>query len=174
MLEITTDFQFEKLKDQLMHILMMQGKKVGDTFEGRAEFPELMIGPKDLDSMIDQLGRLVPDEVKEREAEEYSALIKQAMDVCANEFDRDPLGRRAVVIHPGCITYQHFFLRRGSLSHVVHMRGMDIRKLHSDLQLFLRTEKAILDTLGSPDIHLVRLKVTVDCFHFYTRPGVPL
>jgi hypothetical protein len=131
-----------------------------------------------LQGLIDNLTPMIPEEVLSREADEYGELLNVATDVCRREFTRDIHGRRAVALSAGCVTYQHFTIRRGSLLYSVHMRGMDTRKFLADFQLFLTVMRYVTKfsvPAEAKPLKQVEFKLHVDCFHSYLEPAkVPL
>lgn len=137
---------------------------------------EYAIPPSLLQALIDNLTPNIPEDVIEREAEETKELLKAVYTICSNEFYENIHSRRAVVLHKGCMTYQHFVVRHGGLSASVHMRSGDLRKFLADFQYILKAIKHVIDHC-LPEEHkkiaYVNLRLTVDCFHRYTE-AVPL
>lgn len=164
------------LEKRLERVLKVSGLEVAGTVEGPV-MAEFVAPPSAVQSIIDNLTPFVPQEVIERERDEVDDLLYTVEQTCREEFARDPHGRRAVVLHRGCVTYQHFLVRHGGLVVVVHMRGGDERKFRADFQYVLRASQVVLKgcwPLAEPPA-LLNIRLIVDCYHKYLRPeAVPL
>lgn len=147
------------------------GLKIGSTMEtiGPPAL-RLVLNHRDLEDWICDLQPLISPAIERLERREYAMLKLAAKKAVRFEFVRDPLSRRAVVLHHGCITYQHFALRGGMLYYIVHCRGLDLAKLPSDLQLFCKIGQAALRaaSMVQPTIlDTLLLQISVDCLHEY-------
>ena len=147
-----------------------KGKIFGDT----KEFPmglRFSILPRNIGRLIDAIDKYIPANIKELEKDEYDAMLKATKETCTEEFARDTLGRRAVVLHHGCITYQHFTLRDRALIYSVHCRGMDIEKFMSDIQFILIAARVVICMCLPEGVKVseVMVNLQVDCFHCYIK-----
>jgi hypothetical protein len=156
--------QVLRLVEILEEELTGRGEAVGNTIEYPALI-EFTILPADTRSLMRDLDKYIPDAVRAREASEYEHMLKQVASVTGAEFSRDELGRRAIVLHPGCITYQHFTQRRGDLWVSVHMRGCDLRKFVSDVRYMIGAAVQVSVTRRPERYHFT---LHVDCLHYYT------
>lgn len=149
---------------------------VGNTKEQPVQ-GSFIIPPSCLTALVDNLLPLLPVEVIAREEEEYNEIIYRLTEVCKEEFGGNVNSRRAVFVNPGCVTYQHLYIREGVLYHIVHMRSQDLRKFLSDFWLFFRIQQSVL-AKAIPDgtaISRIEMRWAVDNFHVYLKPEeVPL
>ena len=162
---------------EIAHLdLHKHGSKIGNT----TEYPlniDISMNFCNIVECINLLKTYVPQKVMELEAVEYEHLQKQAVGVCLREFFRDRNSRRAVVNHPGCITYQHFMLRDNALIYVVHMRGIDTWKAAADIEQFLWTAIAIREhcipeqNLKPMKPDMLMLSIIIDSYHCYYDEG---
>jgi len=174
MKEITGAADFLRIRRALEDV-RVAGTITGDT----REMPIVMsfaIAPRRLAKISRDLLKHVPGAITRLEEHEYTAMIQSACAECRKEFERDVLSRRAVVLHKGCVTYQHFSLRSGELQYVVHCRGMDVRKFLSDVRYVLDCAAEVCTTSlpRGYRVHLVSVRLLVDHFHCYLREDAPL
>lgn len=126
-----------------------------------------------LTNVLPALRRSIPKDVWEIEKREYEHMKKALVNACRKEFRRDIHGRRGLSLHPGCISYQHCVVRRGTLVYTVHMRGMDTRKFIADIFYMLNAAQAVARDATDYGVDYIHLHLLVDCLHRYTQE-VPL
>lgn len=148
--------------------LIRSGKIVGNTRECFLE-EHLVTTPTSLEYLLPALKERIRKDVWEREKHEYAEMEKALVKACKAEFRRDITGRRGVHVCTGCITYQHCYLRAGTLVYSVHMRGMDTRKLVGDLYYMLHAANMVRLRCFTPAPEFIHVHLLVDCFHAYTE-----
>ncbi len=151
--------------------LIKHGVEIGNTLECNLE-AHYVSTPGILKTLLPEIRATIPPEVWAREKDEYREMEKDLVRISRREFARELTGRRAVVPCYGCISYQHCYVRRGTLVYVVHMRGMDTRKFIGDLYYMLHAANSVV-AKGCGEISYIHLHLLVDCFHTYTQE-VPL
>ena len=142
------------------------GRHAGLTWEASLQLSPVQLTKPKLAAWVAQLREQASTAVLKRERFEYETIRQVTLATCRTEFTRDYLGRRAVVLHPGCLTYQHFWLRHQVLFASVHLRSLDERKLTTDLYFLLSLAQELCT------VHRVEqlwFQLQVDCYHRYLR-----
>ena len=148
------------------NVALKLSQHVGLTKEANLQLAPVQLAKPKLATWVAQLRELASTAVLIRERMEYEEIRQATLATCRVEFARDQLGRRAVVLHPGCLTYQHFWLRHSVLFASVHLRSLDERKLTTDLFFLLSLAQELYTTYKAEQLWF---QFQVDCYHRYLR-----